>query len=693
MIEKGDLFVPDSEIIEVSLLSDPSTGLSDYLMAAEADIFAAEGPLDDTSPLQAESPSQILEEFLGPDNAIEYPLPQPRRFEDMKVEQPILCDNYADELPGSPSVKLNIPADWRWDSSATTLSSGQELMENDLNNYLTAEASKMIQAVEQEKLDAADATARVPVPLLDFSVSPPPWESMRNDAHALFKITRDECPQAFGMTEWSRDRVAEARMLWNPVPSNASRLSINETIEDTTEQLQSFFNACDRSEIPTSKDLVWKNQRLAIVLLEEECADEELEPVFANTAAPDATVPNDIDLVAAVQKRRKLLGIHDEDTGNGSNPREFLDKNPAAALRGLSIPKNEVSSSILAHDSGAHQKALLDSFMELRGIRNPTQSSFFQKQSDIVEPQITTSIQQPRPGRQTINATPNHSGADAPYPTFHCPDGPLKIIVSLTINRRIVQYLKELIPNMILIERDYNAYNASIWIPGSVCRSTRLSPLAHEADLTLSPAMGVVITNMAKIRQKPLPGTSGLSVIRNQVLRIAEKYENLTILVSQGGAPAASEALGDMTSADTSAFCDFQGFLSGLDTTCTAVYVGGAEKTAARWAAWLICQQEQSPQLEDLLLESETYWELWLRRAGMNAYGAQVVAGALTTETSGDAGRKHAQYGLTNFLHTDLVERLAQFEGIFGGRRVLERVSRALDTLWQDPSAGQIVGR
>ncbi|KXJ95682.1 hypothetical protein Micbo1qcDRAFT_157706, partial [Microdochium bolleyi] len=48
------------------------------------------------------------------------------------------------------------------------------------------------------------------------------------------------------------------------------------------------------------------------------------------------------------------------------------------------------------------------------------------------------------------------------------------------------------------------------------------------------------------------------------------------------------------------------------------------------------------PTVHDMLMQAESAWELFLRRAGMNAYAAQVIpglAGLLSTDTTTEIPR------------------------------------------------------
>ncbi len=91
------------------------------------------------------------------------------------------------------------------------------------------------------------------------------------------------------------------------------------------------------------------------------------------------------------------------------------------------------------------------------------------------------------------------------------------------------------------------------------------------------------------------------------------------------------------------------------------------------------------------LLQEETSWEVFLRRAGLNAFAAQEILLALKPPTDGDVGGNRkmvggdggdGEFGLVAFVRMGMEERIRRFEHLLGGRRVLGRVSGRLDVVW-----------
>ncbi len=123
-----------------------------------------------------------------------------------------------------------------------------------------------------------------------------------------------------------------------------------------------------------------------------------------------------------------------------------------------------------------------------------------------------------------------------------------------------------------------------------------------------------------------------------------------------------------------------RGFASGFETSIDVQFVGGGDETLSRWLASAIVRYC----LNIDLLPEETYWELFLRRAGLNTFAAQSIIAELKAPDGVDAGgpSKAGLFGLTAFVEMGREERVARFEQLCG-RRVLERVSGALDPVWE----------
>ena len=153
------------------------------------------------------------------------------------------------------------------------------------------------------------------------------------------------------------------------------------------------------------------------------------------------------------------------------------------------------------------------------------------------------------------------------------------------------------------------------------------------------------------------------------------------VLVSEA---CADESTNGLDGSDTLALAESTGFCSSLDASVILQFVGGGEETLAKWLVAIMVQYGSQGESSVPLLEDETMWELFLRRAGMNAYAAQAVIADLKVPDGVDVeeGSKAGLFGITAFVEMRQEERIVRFERILGGRRVLQRVGQVLDANW-----------
>jgi hypothetical protein len=93
-------------------------------------------------------------------------------------------------------------------------------------------------------------------------------------------------------------------------------------------------------------------------------------------------------------------------------------------------------------------------------------------------------------------------------------------------------------------------------------------------------------------------------------------------------------------------------------------------------------------------------WEIFLRRAGINPFAAQVIIASLKTpfdvpilpsrDLSASSGHARTVQvsGLSAFLMMGEDERLQFFQALMGGSRILRSVSRVLDQEWVSAAHG-----
>ncbi|XP_044724084.1 uncharacterized protein HRG_01980 [Hirsutella rhossiliensis] len=189
----------------------------------------------------------------------------------------------------------------------------------------------------------------------------------------------------------------------------------------------------------------------------------------------------------------------------------------------------------------------------------------------------------------------------------------------------------------------------------------------------MSPSTGVIVTTLVKAKQKPLPGSSTQTPLRERVQQTSRKYQSLIVLVSESN--QAGEFSSNHSSSDMAAYADFVRFAASLDAEVVTCLVPGADRTLSEWILSLLCRQSsQSAALGHLVTSAETSWDLFLRRAGLNVFAAQVLSGTLVDEFG------HA--GLAQFLAMPTRTKVSKYAQLVGGERALVNCCEVLDRGW-----------
>lgn len=480
-------------------------------------------------------------------------------------------------------------------------------------------------------------------------------------------------------------RIQE-KIRYNPFPHDLAKVALEEPIELDDDTWKIFVKGSNKKIIDSS-DSTWKPPGLRILQIDED-DDDEIETGTFSKAHPR-------DLSFLVKKRKLELDQGNLDTEGTMKTHNLQSKQPlrrdtpksndfVTAAQKMELDSLEEPSMLLGGRFSAN--TMLDNFMELRGLKKPklTDSSYFpspkSKDQAVIQRKPTpTQPVQAANFQLPIRLSPVAKQASLPAPAI-VPTGPQSAIVSTTLlrNRALIKSLETLLPNLTLVERNFAAHNTTAWMPGSVTRSPVTSPLDSEADFIISPSTGVVITNLQKVKQKPLPGSKSKPELRARLEKVSVRYEKLVVLISEGRKDETTNGLDEH---DCLALSEFLGFSAGLVATTTVQFIGGGDQTLAKWLASTVAQHRVQDSVD--ILEEETYWELFLRRAGMNALAAQEVVAKLKAPEGVDvtSPTKASHFGLTSFVDMGREQRLAMFGGICG-RGVIERVSAVVDARW-----------
>ena len=660
-----EYFIPDNQVCTVPIPSDPSSQLSEDLRAVEDKLFGGANDtwLSDVQLLDILEQSEV--------SATNAPVSPRHKISDLKVEVPLMLEE-------EDSETLPPPVDFQCFQDSIDLvftglddRSDTTMFDDDFEQTLQAIAATTMMSIEQEKLQVVDATARVSVPLMDFSIPGPDWDECRQNQAAMLQWIRVHHWDDFEAPRWPVNRVSESKMVWVPWSRPVSKRLSVETIEAGVGVLEALLARTADTGVPNSSNFVWKQPGLA-VLRDDDDDDDDDDDYDDEDVESVSTKPSlaKEDLMTAIRRRKRLLDSQACQGGTSAKPltTEAAYNNCDAGA----------GPALLIGDEHGGAARLLENYMELHAPKRLKlkHSPFFKSTTENpIRPTKTPSEAAPRIGTPRIVP-------EMPCPQIKLPDTPLRLIASVSVPRGVLRRLDSLLPGAQLIDRDYNAHNSSIWLPGSVCRSEITSALADEADLIVSPSTGILLTTIIKLRQKPLPGTKGNSAIYSRIKKVSVRYERLIILVSEGITNEMETV--DMTPAAAEAFAIFLGFVASLETQGLVFYIAGGEDNLAKWAACMTCRYAADAVTQQYLLQRESGWELFLRRAGVNAYAAQVILGMLKEPYIVIGGQPFR--GLAAFIKLSDVERLTRFGDVLGGNRVLQRVSRVIDRNWdQNP--------
>lgn len=568
---------------------------------------------------------------------------------------------------------------------------------------------KVEQRIEQEQLLAADTEQRVPIPVMDFSRPLPPWKALNqkckpgSDNSPHKKFLSDLKKAHLSKHSWPAIGNLERQLRWNPFLTTLASIEAEEGFQDDG----SVAKFLEPDECNDHDALTWKPEGLRI--LDWSTSDDEDIDI---TRSPQKSDLDSLVRRRELQKEEANVEISEiEIEAIGS----IKPQKPKGALThvttSLSQRPIEESKNLIPESFSALNA--IENFMFVRNAEEQKPSLSAQKYFSEIKLGASQDTTLPKElGILTAEGATQKNPITMPpllFPQCIVPSNPGSFVVSTIFihNRKLARRVQRLYPRAILIERDFalhsvvpEGFNIASGSPskqhpqphtrtGLEMQLTNLeSTMADEADMILSPGTGLLWTNLQKIKQRSLPGQISQSTIRDRITRVAKRYERLIILISGGngnvidhsGEDAIQTTLDPITDSDCTALAEFMAFCSTLREDVQALFVPGGDEQLAQWIVATMaryCSNKMS------LMQDETLWELFLRRAGMNAFAAQTVLCQLRPSSREfEGGQEVAESGLKMFVNMSLEERLRRFEGLLGGRSVLIRVSERLDVRW-----------
>lgn len=634
---------------------------------------------------------ESVEDFYSPLRGIrELPSSPPTRREplkNLKVEVPLTPRPFEPPLPfKSRKVSFNEALLEIIPDLPPLIGKNENISSDDIETFFAEIIApigiKAERKVEQEQLQAADTERRVPVPVMDFSRPVAPWKGFHDSASCktmLSEIKRTHLSKH----AWPAVGKTERELRWNPIPPSAGRFEPNETLSDDG----STAKFLEQPECINGETLIWKREGLRIFddLTESE---DELEV---------GEFPNATDINALV--RRRILELEADNEENF----EVAAKNFSAATvreRDLGMIENvakfkpQVGTIASLQRRNENPNLLLESLSPMDALENFmfTRNGESQKSKLTVKnlpaelpkgPHRNISQEnQAAKSSESAMQTPSITMPPFPLPQFTVPSTPHPFVVSTSFlhNRKLARRVQQLHPAAEFIERDFTLHGSAATRRTGL-KTQPYDTIADEADIILSPSTGLILTTLPKIKQRSLPGQTARSAVRETIIRAAPRYERLLVLISGvavgNGGFLAEETSAELTEGDCEALVDFMGFCSSTQQDTQTLFVPAGDEQLAHWVvAMMVKHGVTEPELK--LLQDETLWELFLRRAGMNAFAAQAILSELRASPSDP----DSDFGLTAFVKMEPPERLARFEGLLGGRGLLTRVSKTLDARW-----------
>lgn len=664
-------YVPSSETGHLDLLSDHTSPTRDEAGQIERTLFDKDSitltkkrsdsssQCSDPMLLECDSLGDIYSPLKGIKDLPSSPPPLRAPLQDRKIEVPLepaepeqpppwkrKTVSFSEALPELiPDLPLPIPRP-------------ENVSSSDFDAYLAETigqiAAKAERTIEQEQLQEEDTMLRVAVPIMDFTLPVAPWKAhihipnSEDPENAAKKTLTDMKMLHFSKHIWRMSGKAERDLKWAPFPAALGKVETQESISGNG-SLEKYLARPERVDVAT---LLWKPEGLRILDVLKEDDKEELK---------EGKFPEEKDIKSLIRKRKLELEANDLISPHRNETSKTIRK--ASSDTPLVMEKTSLSTNALANYLSVR-----------RGEVKPQKSEYFSMMAVTECPIILTP---PNASKATLNTTfrpslPAHLMVPAPNTTPPSVPHPFVVSAAFLANRRLSRQIRRFFPSAELIERDFNLYHDRAQRPQSRSTAvpTNASTMADEADIIISPSTGLIWTTLQKIRQRSLPGQEAKSAVRDRIIGASPRYDRLLVL--------ASEDRDSLNSSDCEVFCGFMAFCSALRDEVQVIFIGGGNDELAKWIVAMMVKHS-IPDVQ--LIQDETIWEVFLRRAGMNAFAAQVILGKLKAPDHDD-GRRVADFGLVRFVRMPYEERVALFEKLFGGRRLLSRVSSGLDSRW-----------
>ncbi|PGH17074.1 hypothetical protein AJ80_04947 [Polytolypa hystricis UAMH7299] len=656
-----------------------------------------------------------------------------------------------------------------------TTDSTEPILSKELNDSLIKIANAAMRKLEsklvQERVHDIDVAMKCVVPRIGSPMIVPPWDPIstlsnrgNSKSHGNVSSLIQELKDGHILEyNFPSDNSNFSNIQWTIFSPSFSNLEVNEQIAEDNGFL-SFLPSGAESELScVEEDLLDKPTKSLLTEAWDNGSDSWLLPLDDHQTATQADnlTPQPKPCVKISSKRKRhnfeaqKARSKIDDSANIGHPTKSA---PGSRPPGLSVPNSRFS----ALDS-------LSTFLQIRGkkakrprigiypyfskpvVPNPMESPMVHEES------ITNSTAKPMSSHNTQN--PPISTLLLPSPDISPPSGTLTLFVSealLQTHRHLVRSLENLSPPCILIFRNYASNPATstqekpsrtgLVSPIGPFMTQSTDPLGHEADLIVSPTVGIILTTTQAIGQRYLPGhgshSSSLhenisSPLHERIYNVSLRYEEVYVLIGHHMEPSptprpnsdgSSIPIDKRTFHSVQSLIEFSSSLSGC-ATVTPLLIPSRSESVLSWVLALANKHyvstpwshgleraagENHPELSATKrvpqpaqitqvrapADDPTVWELFLRYAGLNPFAANIIimqptahasdVTPLTYPTAAESATdvpksdmvQSSQDNLSQFVAMHPRERRRQFVPVLG-ERTLARVELQLDGQWE----------
>ncbi|KAF5625376.1 hypothetical protein F52700_9095 [Fusarium sp. NRRL 52700] len=486
-------FLLGAEHMVIDLTSEPSspsnTALEDLDWNMQNGFVDSEPPAPSTMP---SSPPTAKAAFL---------LDAAKKHSALKLDVPMLPSSTATSPVRDNLAETLAPHLLHSDAAPQSPAEDGEYFEETLQSILDEKHHQANQQLEQDRLNTEHALLRLRIPAVDSQIPDPDWTLHLSTSQDHFEWLQQSLARTIHMTCYKELSRLETSLKWIPIPHESGPVSLTEAAIQLGPVARELLTLRP-PKLCSSNYVVSRNLLMVLQILNDQEIEQELASAMVSSSSICHGIQHSSTATSQSQKPhvapslKELICSRRQGTGNKSDcERENL---------------------LLKFTDPSASSSLLFGFMQLRQPKRRKQSSSSSQASaasrampPIADPSILPVIQEEAQSELK----------DPPVPNFNNPQKTCRYIVSLDLSRNTLSYLEKLWPQAELIDRDFSQYNTVEWSSGSAQRRETISSLAFEADISMSPGAGLILTTILKVKQKPLPGSSALTRFRERVRR------------------------------------------------------------------------------------------------------------------------------------------------------------------------------